>query len=65
LEEQEGIYCTSETEYHISLTNSALKDNSDLKKSVKKVMEIIVGLLKDRITVEKAPDAKKRRVGKK
>ena len=28
-------------------------------------MEIVVGLLKDRVTVEKAPDAKKRRVEEK
>ncbi|CAG8587122.1 11262_t:CDS:2 [Paraglomus brasilianum] len=61
----EGIYCTSETEYHIPLAKSALKDDLDLKKSVKKVMETIVGLLKDRVTVEKAPDAKKRRVEEK
>ncbi|RIB28404.1 hypothetical protein C2G38_2137362 [Gigaspora rosea] len=58
----EGIYCSSETEYHISLTKSALKDDADLKKYVKRVMETIVGLLKDRIMVEKAPDAKRRRV---
>ncbi|CAG8461612.1 25911_t:CDS:2 [Gigaspora margarita] len=38
----EGIYCTSETEYHISLTKSALKDDTDLKRNVKRVMEIIV-----------------------
>ncbi|CAG8787207.1 44361_t:CDS:2 [Gigaspora margarita] len=61
----EGIYCTSETEYHISLTKSALKDDTDLKRNVKRVMEIIVGLLKDRITVKKAPDAKKQRVEEK
>ncbi|CAG8622421.1 5099_t:CDS:2, partial [Paraglomus occultum] len=47
----EGIYCTSETEYHISLTKSALKDDLDLKNSVKKVMEIVAGLLKDRVMV--------------
>ncbi|CAG8663785.1 10218_t:CDS:2, partial [Paraglomus brasilianum] len=32
----EDIYCTSETEYHISLTKSALKNDVDLKKSVKR-----------------------------
>ncbi|CAG8531411.1 5505_t:CDS:1, partial [Gigaspora rosea] len=36
-----------------------LEDDVDLKKNVKRVMKTIVGLLKDRITVEKAPDAKR------
>ena len=52
-------------EYHIPLAKSELNNDSGLKKSVKKVMETIVGLLKDRVTVEKAPDAKKRRVEEK
>ena len=37
----------------------ALEDDADLKKNVKRIMKTIVGLLKDRITVEKAPDTKR------
>ncbi|CAG8786347.1 22103_t:CDS:2, partial [Dentiscutata erythropus] len=36
--------CTSDTEYRISLTKSALKDDTDPKRNVKRVMEVIVGL---------------------
>jgi len=60
----EGISCTSETEYHISLTKAIAKEENEakLRKNVKRVMEVIVGLLKDRVDVEKEPKKKKARV---
>ncbi|PKK59358.1 hypothetical protein RhiirC2_857374 [Rhizophagus irregularis] len=48
LHSTEGIYSMSRTEYQISLTEDALKDDTELCKSVKRVLEVIVGLLKNR-----------------
>ena len=62
LHSTEAIYCTSKTKYRISLTEDALKDSTDLRKNVKRVLEVIVGLLKDRVTASKEPASKKRRV---
>ena len=62
LHSTEGIYSTSRTEYRISLTEDALKDDTELRKNVKRVLEVIVGLLKDRVDVEKEPAMKKQRV---
>ena len=36
----EDIYCTSKTEYRISLTEDALKDQTDLRKNVKRILEL-------------------------
>jgi hypothetical protein len=60
----EGISCTSEIEYRISLTKVIAKEENEaeLRKSVKQVMEVIVGLLKDRVDAEKEPKNKKARV---
>lgn len=59
----EGISCTRKIEYHISLTKAIAKEENEAKvrKNVKQVMEIIVGLLKDRVDVEK-PAMKRQRV---
>ncbi|CAG8534442.1 6533_t:CDS:2 [Funneliformis caledonium] len=54
LHSTEGIYCTSRTEYRISLTK--------MIRNVKRVLEVIVGLLKDRIVGSEEPATKKRRV---
>src|SRR5436305_8533720 len=62
LHSTEGIYSTSRTEYRISLTEDALKDDTELRKSVKRVLEVIVGLLKDRAVGSEEPATKKRRV---
>src|SRR3954463_3242849 len=62
LHSTETIYCTSKTEYRISLTEDALKDSTDLCKNVRRILEVIVGLLKDRITASEEPANKKRRV---
>ncbi|RIB07122.1 hypothetical protein C2G38_2215393 [Gigaspora rosea] len=45
--------------YNMKTELAALEDDADLKKNVKRIMKTIVGLLKDRITVEKAPDTKR------
>src|ERR1043165_8153365 len=58
----EGIYYMSKTEYRISLTEDALKDSTDLRKNVKRILEVIVGLLKDRVSASDEPANKKRRV---
>jgi len=59
----EGIYCTSDTDYHISFKKSSLDNEDEFRRSVKRVMEVIVGLLEDRANaVNEEPLAKKRRV---
>ncbi|GBB90084.1 hypothetical protein RclHR1_16980006 [Rhizophagus clarus] len=60
LHSTEGIYCTSKTEYRISLTEDALKNSTELCKNVKRVLEVIVGLLKDRVSASEEPANKKR-----
>ncbi|RHZ63160.1 hypothetical protein Glove_332g6 [Diversispora epigaea] len=56
----DGLYCTSKNEYRINLTKEALKEDLEsIRKGVKKVIGIIVGLLKDRITVSDGPESKK------
>jgi len=49
--------------FNIRFTESALEEGSEeekeLRKNVKRVMEVIVGLLKDRVDVEKEPATKK------
>ncbi|CAG8726807.1 41796_t:CDS:2, partial [Gigaspora margarita] len=48
----DGIFCTSNSEYQINLSKSGIKENLDLLRSnVKRVIDIIVGLLKDRVSV--------------
>jgi hypothetical protein len=59
LHSTKSIYSTSRTEYWISLTEDALKDNTELHKSVKRVLEVIVGLLKDKAVGSKEPATKK------
>ncbi|CAG8441437.1 4278_t:CDS:1 [Acaulospora morrowiae] len=61
----DAIYCTSKTEYHISLTEAVLEDDTELRKSVKRILEVIVGLLKDRVSASDEPAIKKRRVQEK
>ena len=62
----DGISCTSKNPLNIRFTESALEEGSEeekeLCKNVKRVMEVIVGLLKDRVDVEKEPAMKKQRV---
>src|SRR3954449_6672164 len=63
----DGISCTSKNPLNIRFTESALKEGSEeekeLCKNVKRVMEVIVGLLKDRLeSVDEEPDRKKARI---
>src|ERR1043165_355898 len=62
LHSTEAIYCTSKTEYRISLTEDALDDDTELHKNVKRILEVLVGLLKDRVSVSDEPSSKRRRV---
>ena len=57
------IYCMK-ANYHIALTKDILDDDGELCRGVKKVMEIIVGLLKDRVEVDDSPDIKRARTEK-
>jgi hypothetical protein len=57
----ERIYC-SKADYHIALTEDILDDDTKLR--VKEVMEVIVGLLKDKIEVADSPDVKRARTEK-
>jgi hypothetical protein len=56
----ERIYC-SKDDYHIVLTEKIMEDDAELRRGVKKVMEVIVGLLKDRVEVGDSPDSKRAR----
>jgi hypothetical protein len=61
-----GIFCTSRNPLFIHFVESALVEGSEeekeLHRNVKRVMEIIVGMLRDRVDVEKRPMMKRQRV---
>ncbi|RHZ59666.1 hypothetical protein Glove_362g73 [Diversispora epigaea] len=59
----EKIYCTKAT-YNVPLTEDILEDDTELRRNLKKVMEVIVGLLKDRINVDDSPASKRARMEK-
>ncbi|UZO29745.1 uncharacterized protein OCT59_023205 [Rhizophagus irregularis] len=59
----ERIYC-SKDDYHIALNEKIMKDDAELRRGVKKVMGVIVGLLKDRVEVDDSPDSKRARTKK-
>ena len=48
-------------EFHLQIED-ALKDDTELRKNVKRVLEVILGLLKDRALGSEEPATKKRRV---
>ncbi|CAG8730433.1 14483_t:CDS:2, partial [Dentiscutata heterogama] len=59
----EGLYCTSKSEYRINLSKTALKEDLEsIKRGVKKVVGVVVGLLRDRITMCDEHEIKKRRI---
>ena len=62
----DSIYSMSGSEYQINLTKSAVKENPDelLRSNVKRVIGIIVGLLKDRVSVDSSPSSKRARIKK-
>lgn len=43
----------SKTEYRTFLTENAFKDSTNLCKNMKRILEVIMSLLKDRISVSK------------
>ncbi|PKK60063.1 hypothetical protein RhiirC2_762119 [Rhizophagus irregularis] len=49
-------------DYVYGIVKDALKDDTELRKNVKRVLEVIVGLLKDRAVGSEEPATKKRRV---
>ncbi|PKC53844.1 hypothetical protein RhiirA1_430040 [Rhizophagus irregularis] len=49
-------------DYVYGIVKDALKDNTELHKYVKRVIEVIVGLLKDRAVGSEEPANKKRHV---
>ncbi|CAG8687900.1 18254_t:CDS:2 [Dentiscutata erythropus] len=53
-----------ESEYSIRINRDALKDDSELCKDVKKVVQVLVSLLKDRVEVDESPDRKRARTKK-
>jgi hypothetical protein len=56
----DGIYSMNSSEYQINLTKSAIKENSELLRSnVKRVINIIVRLLKDRVSVDNSSTSKR------
>ncbi|RHZ46107.1 hypothetical protein Glove_634g24 [Diversispora epigaea] len=57
----ENIYL-SEGSYPIKIDKEELRNSTELRKGLKQVMEIIVGLLKDRIEVDDSFASKKNRV---
>ena len=61
----DGIFSTSGSEYQINLTKSAVKENPELlRNNVKRIIGIIVGLLKDRVSVDSFPTSKRARIEK-
>ena len=61
----EGIFATSNSEHQVNLSKIAIKENLDtLRSNIKKVIGIIVGLLKDRISVDNSSASKRSRIKK-
>ncbi len=61
----DGIFSISGSEHQINLTKFVVKDNSELLQSnVKRIIGIIVGLLKDRVSVDSFPASKRARIKK-
>jgi len=61
----EGLYCTSKSEYWINLSKMALKEDLEsIRKGVKTVIGVVVGLLRDRITMYDEHEIKKRHIRK-
>ncbi|PKY53932.1 hypothetical protein RhiirA4_547923 [Rhizophagus irregularis] len=46
----------------VTTATDALNDQTELRKNVKRILEVIVGLLKDRVSASEEPANKKRRV---
>ena len=53
------------TDWYFILHSTALEDPTELRKNVKRILEVIVGLLKDGVSVSDEPANKKRCVEEK
>jgi len=61
----DGIYSMSGSEYQINLMKSAIKENPKLLRSnVKRVIGIIIGLLKNCVSVDSSLASKRARIKK-
>jgi hypothetical protein len=49
----------SQDEYHITINDTILRNDRKLRKEVKKVIEVIVGLLKDKVEANESPSCKR------
>ncbi len=59
----DDIFSTSGSKYQINLTKSTVKENPELlRNNVKRVIDIIVGLLKDRISVDSSSTSKRAKI---
>ena len=58
----EGIYCISGSEYQINFSKTVILIYSEAM--VKKVIGIIVGFVKDRVSVNNSPNSKRARIKK-
>ncbi len=55
----DGIYYISDSKYQINLIKSVIKENPKLlQNNMKRVIDIIVGLLKDRISIDSSLTSK-------
>ena len=61
----DGIFFISDSEYQINLMKSAVKDNPELLRSnVKRIIGIIIGLLKDHVSINSSSASKRARIKK-
>ncbi|RIB17462.1 hypothetical protein C2G38_2037723 [Gigaspora rosea] len=58
----DSIYCTSQKVYRIPLDENSLNDDTELRRNVKEILEIIIGILEDRANVDSSPAKKKQRI---
>jgi hypothetical protein len=59
----ERIYC-SKNNYHIVLNKKIIKDDVKFHCNIKKVIEVIINLLKDKVKVNNSSDSKRIRMKK-
>ncbi|CAG8795060.1 22416_t:CDS:2, partial [Gigaspora rosea] len=48
--------------YRIPLDENSLNDDTELRRNVKEILEIIIGILEDRANVDSSPAKKKQRI---
>ncbi|CAG8732262.1 45042_t:CDS:2 [Gigaspora margarita] len=58
----DNIYCTGQKVYHIPLNENSLNDDTELRRNVKEILEIIIGILEDRANADSSLVKKKQRI---